>query len=123
MIFIGDITPKIKVFLFLSIISLLINLSIVGVASLSQETQFTSINTENPDLSTKNQSVGTIGNVAVATGTSFIPFVSLINIATLNLTEIPLILIFYTLFTVILESIKLFILSTIILNILPFWNI
>lgn len=103
-------------------ISLLINLSIVGVASLSQETQTSFSDTSTQDIK-GNQSVGTIGNVAVAIGTSFVPFVDLINIATLNLTDIPLIMIFYVLVTLILGAIKSFILVIMILNLLPFWNV
>jgi hypothetical protein len=123
-IVIADVMSKVKVFIFLSSISLLINLSIFGVSALSHDISLNTIDTSESDIDTTgNYSVGTIGNVAVAAGTSFIPFVDLINIATLDLSSIPLVLVFYSLITVILGALKVFIIATVILNLLPFLNV
>lgn len=94
----SDVLPKLRLFTFLSFMSLLINLSIVGVSALSG-----SVNVS-------------VDSVAIATTTSFIPFIDLINIATLNLTAIPMVLIFYTIITVLFGAIKLFIIAMIILQ-------
>lgn len=102
----SDVLPKMRLFLFLSFISLLLNLSIVGVATLS--------NSANIPVDTATVSV----DLAVASGSAFVPFVSLINIATLNLVDIPMLLIFYTLVTLVLESMKLFIVAMVLLQII-----
>lgn len=70
-----------------------------------------------------NYSVGSIGDVAVAVGTSFVPFVDLVNIETLDLKDIPFILVFYTLFALVFGALKLFLLIVVIANFLPFWNV
>ena len=108
----SDVLPKMKLYLFLSIVTLLINLSILGVATLSNS---------------QTESIGTatvMTDLAIASGTAFIPFTSLINIATLDLIDIPMLLVFYTLVTVIISAIATFILVMILLQIVSnlFWS-
>lgn len=108
----SDVLPKMRLYLFLSITTLLINLSIVGVATLSNS-------------QTVSVDIATVGaDLAIASGTSFIPFTSLINIATLNLVDIPMLLLFYTLIILIISAIAAFILAMVLLQIISnlFWS-
>jgi hypothetical protein len=102
----SDVLPKARLFIFISMISLLINLSIVGVSALSGSADVN------------------VGTVVFAGGSAFLPFVDLINIATLNLTAIPFVLAFYTIIAIILGALKLFIIAMIILQTVSniFWS-
>lgn len=124
MILIADVTPKLKLFLFISIISLLINLSVVA-CSYAQETNTpltTGMTQEEINNENVNASTEIYGKIAVAGTTSFIPFFDLLNIITLNLAEIPLFAVIYAVIVSILSAIKTFILIAIIVNLLPFFN-
>lgn len=128
----ADILPKVRSFIFISLVSLLINLSVCAVVFAMDST--TSLNTgettEQIGGSTGGFSLNPldwvsslIGKTITASFTSFLPFFDLINVATLNLIEIPLFLIFYGIITTLLGAVKLFLIITIIANYVPTVNV
>jgi len=121
----GETTTKIKLYLFLSFICLMINLAICATAFATNSTNNT-INTgsDNTNINATgyNGTVDSVTATFVGVGTSFVPFIGLINIATLNLASVPMLMVFYILVTVILSILQSFIIALIILNMLPFFN-
>jgi hypothetical protein len=119
----ASIIPKLKLFIFLSMISLLINISACCVAYISSEpvlTDFTQTSNENLDIIPENSNI-TATNFLVATGTSFIPFVDIISLAFLNLDFITSI--FIGLILGLLGAIKLVLIASIIASYIPFVNV
>lgn len=119
----GEVTPKVKLFIFISTISLLINLSICGVAYAMDTNTTLTTGEGDTTLETEGGDIGIVGNVAIASSTSFLPFIDLINIGTLNLGDLPLLLVFYALITTVLGALKLFYLIVMAINVLPFFNV
>lgn len=120
----GESISKVKIFIFLSIISLLFNISVCCVAYLNNE-QDISIYTSSTPLTLEgdipqNNNV-TIVNFAVATGTSFVPYFSIINLAFLGLDLITSVIVGIIL--TIIGTLQLFVIVLIILNMLPFFNV
>lgn len=102
----SDILPKVKGYIFVSIISLIINIGIILVHII----QVNSI-----DLST-------IGFTLAGMGSSFIPFVSMLPLTTLDIpTEILLLL---GLFTGIISAYQLILMAMMLLQIIAnvIWN-
>lgn len=128
----ADILPKIRTFIFISLISLLINLSLCAVvfAIDSNTTLNTGETTEQVGTDSGGFSLNPldwisslIGKTITASFTSFLPFFDLINIVTLNLADIPLFAVFYGIITTLLGAIKLFLIITIIANYVPTVNV
>ena len=103
----------------------MINLAICATAFATNSTNNT-INTgsDNTNINATgyNGTVDSVTATFVGVGTSFVPFIGLINIATLNLASVPMLMVFYILVTVILSILQSFIIALIILNMLPFFN-
>ena len=121
----GETTTKIKLYLFISFICLLFNLAICCTAFAIDSSNNT-VDTGSSDApfntTSHNSTLDAVTSTVVGVGTSFIPFVGLVNIATLNLIDVPLLLIFYTFITVILSILQSLLITLIILNMLPFFN-
>jgi hypothetical protein len=123
----SGVTPKIKLFLFISIICLLINLSIclVALANNSQNindyTSSTDININTVE-SNGTQNV-TANNFVIASATSFLPFVDLVNIGLLLPNLDTMFLVIVTIINVIFGAIKLFLIVVIITNFIPFIDV
>lgn len=120
----GETTTKIKLYIFLCVICLLFNLSICATAFATEST--TIVNTGSDDTginaSGYNGTIDTVMSTVVGIGTSFLPFVGLVNIATLNLASVPLLMVFYIFVTVIIGILQALLIALIILNMLPFFN-
>jgi hypothetical protein len=121
----GETTTKIKLYLFVSFICLMFNLAICCTAFAIDSSNNT-VDTgsiDSPVNSTGyNTTLDAVTSTIIGIGTSFLPFISLVNIATLNLIDVPLVLIFYTLVTVILSILQSLLITLIIINMLPFFN-
>lgn len=121
----GETTTKIKIYIFICVICLLFNLSICATAfavNSSNNTIDTGSSTSPGNITGYNATIDMVTSTLIGVGTSFIPFIGLVNIATLNLVDVPLLLIFYTLVTVILGILQSLLIALIILNMLPFFN-
>lgn len=118
----SDVLPKAKMFLFLSIICLIINVSVCVVAFADQDIEYNKYldhkeeyyyTGEMPDTGNNI----TIGNIAVATGGAFIPYFSVVNVAILGMDADVSIII--GVIMGIISTIQLFLLITIALNFTP----
>lgn len=117
------VLPKVKMFIFISLIILLINLCVCGVALAQQEIDYedylqqTRVDKYNNTKSPIQGENITLGDFAIATGGSFIPFFSLVPLALLDIETNTAI--FIGLFIGLLSSIQLFLLIIIALNFIP----
>jgi hypothetical protein len=122
----GETTTKIKLYLFLCIICLLFNLSFCAVSFATNSVNITIDTGSEDDKVNVSGYNNTVDSAIVATGvgvgTSFLPWIGLINIATLNLASVPLLVLFYALVTIIISILQTALIALIILNMLPFFN-
>lgn len=118
----ASVIPKIKMFLFISFIALLINISACAVAYLNSEqsmTDYTSFTDEEiKTYEAKDDTNISVSNFAFATGTSFLPFIDIINLAFLGLDLVTSIII--GIIVGIIGALKLFLLVNIALGYVPF---
>jgi len=118
----ASVLPKAKMFLFLSIICLIVNISVCVVAFADQDIKYNEYLENKDDLyySGEFQDSGnnvTIGNVALSTTSAFIPYFSIINLAVLGIDADVSVVIGVILGLI--STIQLFLLITIILNFTP----
>jgi len=118
----ASVMPKIGLYLFLSIICLMINLSFFFTAMIVNENQnidsFTGKATyKEDDLLIKDESA--TSNIAFTTGGSFVPFVSLIPIAISGETLPPEVTVITGLVVGIIGAVQIFLLIVIALNLAP----
>ena len=119
----AGVMPKIGLYLFLSMICLMINLSIFFTAMIVDENQnigsFMGESTyKEDDLLIEDDSTD-IGNFAFATGGSFVPFISLISIALLG-DSLPVEMTVITGLVIgIIGAVQIFLLLVIVLNLAP----
>lgn len=122
----SETMPKLKWFLFLSFIAILINLSACCVALVNsnqnleeyvifQDEEITTYTTEPPKTNI------TVSNFIVATATSFIPFVDIINLAFLNLDIVTTVIL--GIIILLIGAIKSIILFDIVVGHLPFFDV
>lgn len=95
------------------------------VAYIEEEQDINNFINQNPDYVLSgdippNNNV-TISNFALGVGTSFVPFFSIIDLAFLDLDIF--ITIFITIILLVISSLQAFLIVTIILNMLPFFNV
>ena len=115
--------PKIGLYLFLSMICLMLNLSIFFTAMIVDENQnidsFMGESTYKEDDLLIEDDSADIGNFAFATGGSFVPFVSLIPIALLG-DSLPVEMTVITGLVIgIIGAVQIFLLLVIVLNLAP----
>jgi hypothetical protein len=117
--------PKLKLFILISLISLMINFCACAVALLQDEqediTKYNKWDSEQMDFDKEVFVTNvSLSNFAIAVATSFLPFVDLINLAYLKLDIITSLVlgIIITLF----GALKLFLLINIALGYVPFIN-
>ena len=119
----AGVMPKIGLYLFLSIICLMINLSVFFTVVIAGENQaiegFMGETTyTDEDLLTDNEDAD-LGTFAFATGGSFVPFVSLISIALLG-ESLPVEMTVITGLVIgIIGAVQIFLLLVIVLNMVP----
>ena len=119
----AGVMPKIGLYLFLSLICLMINLSVFFTIMINDENQ--NIDSfmgesiyKDQDLLTENEDAD-LGNFAFATGGSFVPFFSLIPIATLG-EGLPIEMLVITGLVIgIISALQIFLLLVIVLNLAP----
>lgn len=125
MIFIASIIPKLKWFLFISIISLLINVSACCVALLNNEqnlSEYTIFSDEEIEtVEVKDKTNITTSTFAVAVTTSFVPFVDLINLAFLGLDIVTNIIL--GIIIIIFGALKTLLIAEMILGHIPFLDV
>ena len=119
----AGVMPKIGLYLFLSMICLMINLSIFFTAMIIDENQnidsFMGESTYKEDDLLIEDDSADIGNFAFATGGSFVPFVSLISIALLG-DSLPIEMTVITGLVIgIIGAVQIFLLLVIVLNLAP----
>ena len=118
----AGVMPKIGLYLFLSLICLMINLSFFFTAMIVDENQdigsfMGEATYKEDDLLIKDESA--TSNIAFATGGSFVPFVGLISIALLG-DSLPFEMTVITgLFIGIIGAVQIFLLVVIVLNLAP----
>lgn len=122
----ADVSPKIKFYILLFVFSLLFNYVIVISAyAINQERLNESdyISKEALGNAKFNESVNATFRATISTGTAFLPFIDLINLATLNLDySNPIISIFailYGIVVLILGILKTLLILAIIMNFTP----
>ena len=119
----AGVLPKISLYLFLSIICLMINLSVFFTVVIANESQdITGFMDEatytDADLLTVEEDAD-LGTFAFATGGSFVPFVSLISIAMLG-DDLPIEMTVITgLIIGIIGAMQIFLLLIIVLTMVP----
>ena len=119
----ASVMPKIGLYLFLSMICLMLNLSIFFTVMINDENQnidsFMGETTyTDEDLLTDNEDAD-LGTFACATGGSFVPFVSLISIALLG-ESLPVEMTVITGLVIgIIGAVQIFLLLVIVLNMVP----
>ena len=119
----ASVMPKIGLYLFLSMICLMLNLSIFFTVMINDENQnidsFMGETTyTDEDLLTDNEDAD-LGTFAFATGGSFVPFVSLISIALLG-ESLPVEMTVITGLVIgIIGAVQIFLLLVIVLNMVP----
>lgn len=124
----ASIIPKIRLFIFISVISLLINLSACCVALASEETKLDNYSqmTEEGIQTTggkPGQSNVSANDFVVATATSFLPFVDLVNLALLMKSLDVVTLLILGLITALLGALKLLLIASLVANFIPFENV
>lgn len=118
----AGVLPKVKMFLFLSIICLIINICVCCVAMFNQNVEYTEYISNKIDyeyggeIPDSGNNV-TFANFALATGGAFIPYFSIVNLAVLNLDVSISVII--GLILGIIGTLQLFLLITIVLNMIP----
>jgi hypothetical protein len=119
----GSVLPKAKLYLFLSVVSLLISLSVFTVALIdtprSNSEDFLTINTDNNLNPNDNQDINaTMLGMGLSVGFSFLPFFNIANI--LILGDLPLqFTIFTSIIFAIIGAVQVFLLIIIALNLAP----
>ena len=119
----AGVMPKIGLYLFLSLICLMINLSFFFTAMIVDENQnidsFMGEATYKEDELLIESDDADITNFAFATGGSFVPFVSLIPIAISGETLPPEVTVITGLVVGIISAVQIFLLLVIVLNLAP----
>jgi hypothetical protein len=120
----ADITPKLKLFLFISLLSLLINFCACAVAMIDTNPNINeygkTTDTEIISGTYQDNTNISITNFALATATSFVPFVDLVNLAFLDLDIFTLLII--GIIVGIVGALKLLLIIAMTTNLLPFFN-
>ena len=116
----SGVMPKVGIYIFLSIICLLINISVFMTVVIANDSaninEFTQ--SQNYDLTPNRQDNATIGDFAIVSGTSFIPFVSLVSLTLIG--DIPFEVTVITTFVIgIIGALQVFLIGIIILNLVP----
>lgn len=120
----GGVLPKVSIYAFLSVVCLLINISLFFTGLIDEgttdTTNFLKSNTENIYAdSTDDYTNKSAGDFAIATGGAFIPFYSLLTISD-YFDALPLALsVVIAIVVGIISAFQLFLLSIIILNMIP----
>lgn len=118
----AGVMPKVGLYLFLSLICLMLNLSIFFTALAQSEVDINSfVNSEDYAVSgdLPDDTNATIRNFVLSTGSSFVPFFSLLSIAMVG-EDLPLpVTVMTGLVIGIISSIQVFLLLVIILNLAP----
>ena len=119
----GAVFPKVKIYVFLSLICLLLNISACCIALVDDEEYNSYIDTDQ-DITIEGEipenesgTNVTLGNFAISAGTAFIPFFSIVSIAFLGLDSIPFL--FVSIIVAIISTLQILLLALIILNMLP----
>lgn len=119
----GAVFPKVKVYLFLSVICILINLCVFMTVLISTGVSDSSyIGTNNKELSVDvdNNANLTVGTLAVSTGSAFLPFASIVSLVVYFGDTLPTeVTIFTGLILGIISAIQITLLSLIIINYFP----
>ena len=121
----GDVTPKIRLYIFLSVMVLLLNVSVIVVDAWTEGTTITEIEQTEEDIDIdyeESNFTEFIVKTTALTTTSFLPFTSVIVSAVYFADVFPINLI-VGFVVVIISSIQVYLLIAIILNHLPFFNI
>ena len=118
----AGVMPKIGLYLFLSMICLMINLSFFFTAMIADENQ--DIGSFMGEATYKEDDLLIVddtatSNIAFATGGSFVPFVSLIPIAISGETLPPEVTVITGLVVGIIGAVQVFLLIVIVLNMVP----
>lgn len=118
----AGVMPKIGLYLFLSLICLMLNLSVFFTTLIDSDSEINNFMGETDysgtDLSHYDEGVSLSGFV-FATGGSFIPFVSLISIALIG-ESLPIEMTVITGLVIgIISAVQVFLLAVIIMNLLP----
>lgn len=122
----ANFISKLKLFLFISLISLLLNiciLSCLALYNIQNNDDYTSyddseIQTTNPKSQYNNV---TAENFALATVGSFVPFVDLVNINLIPNLDI-VVRLFLSLITGLFSALKLILISSMVASFIPFMN-
>ena len=120
----GDVISKTKFFIFLSVICLLVNIVVCSLAYLQNEqdiNEYTKATNYKMSGNIPPNNNITISNFASSTITSFVPYFSIINLAFLGLDLVTNTLV--GIIITIIGTLQLFLIVTIILNMLPFFNV
>ncbi len=123
----SDVVSKTKFFIFLSIICLLINLAVCSMAYLQSEQDINKymLHEDDPLIEGDipvNTNV-TLTNFAIATGTSFVPYFSIVSVLLLGENLDFLSMLFINLIIAIIGTLQLWLIIVIALNMLPFLNV
>ena len=115
----GAVFPKVKIYVFLSIICLLINISACCVA-LADNDEYSSY-LEYEDIDVKEieptEVNVTLANFGFAAGSSFVPFFSIVSLLFLGIDTVSFTIIAIVL--AIIGALQILLLSLIVLNFLP----
>lgn len=122
----SDVSPKIRFYMMLFFISLIFNYCIILSAYAVNEERLNEndyITQETLGDAKFNESVNATFRVAISSGTAFLPFIDLLNIATLNLDfsnpVISIFAVFYGLVVLVLGILKGLMILAIVLNFTP----
>lgn len=125
MIIIADVLPKLKWYLFISMICLMINISACTVAYMQSGqvlNDYALFEEDEIDIYNVEESTNiSTGNFALAVSTSFIPFVDIINLAFLGLDFVTSLIV--GIIIIVFGAIKTLLLLWIALGHVPFINI
>lgn len=120
----ASILPKLKLFIFISLLCLLINISACAIAYLNSEQNINDYTVfHNNEIQTVTIQTGTnisITNFAVATVTSFVPFADLISLAFLGLDIITSLILGIVI--ALFGALKLLLIAYMVLGSIPFIN-
>lgn len=114
----GAVFPKVKIYVFLSIICLLINISACVVALADDEEYNSYFESEDTSFSDDiNETDVSALNFGFSAGSSFVPFFSIVGLAFLGLDDISFL--FIGIILAIIGSLQLLLLILIGLNLVP----
>lgn len=120
----GNVLPKLALFMFLGFICMFVNFAACVTSMAMYDTSqdvgyFVNPNDQfNYKDSIEDQGTNvTAFNYVGSVGTSFVPFISIVNVAFLNLGDIPFL--FVSLVLAIIGALQAFVLAAIVLNFTP----